>query len=113
MDNPVRFPIVGQAPIVGDLGPEVIGVSPNSVDAVVGGGDDHGQHLPLAAAQWRLAEHDGPVEVHRSLHRPRILAHDTDDVPYSAGAFQSCLIFLFQEASRFLQRKNLYPGHGT
>ena len=36
---------------VSDLGTEVVGVRPYSVDAVVGSGDDDGYHLPPAFAQ--------------------------------------------------------------
>jgi ATPase subunit of ABC transporter with duplicated ATPase domains len=41
---------VGQSPIFTDLSPEVVGVRPDSVAAVVGGRNNNGQHLPLAAA---------------------------------------------------------------
>lgn len=51
MDNAIRFVFISQMPIIGDLSPEVVRVSANSVEAVVGSRDDNGQHLPLAAAE--------------------------------------------------------------
>lgn len=49
-DEAIRLGLVLD-PEVGDLGTEVVGVGAESVDAVVGHGGDHGEHLALAAAE--------------------------------------------------------------
>ena len=66
-DEAVGFFLIGNAEIPGDLGTEVVGVRARSVDAVVGGGDDGGDHFPLAAGEGGIAVHDREVEVHGFL----------------------------------------------
>jgi hypothetical protein len=64
MNPPVRIFLISDSPVCGDLSPEVMGVGPNSVTAVVGGRNDNRQHLSLTATQRGTAAHEGIIEIH-------------------------------------------------
>jgi hypothetical protein len=101
MYQTIRFGLVRYTPIVGDLSPEVVRMSANSVEAMINGRNDHGQHLALAAAERRTAKHDGAVKIHRGFHGARILAHDGNDVPDAPSPFQSSVVLFFEQTSGF------------
>lgn len=94
-----------------DLGPEVMRVRLRSVEAVVRLRRHNRQHLSLPPRERRRAEHQGSVERHRRVHRPRVLAHDVDDVPDTAGALQGIVEELLQQAFRLADRDLLDIGH--
>lgn len=50
MDKIIRFGFIGQTKIVGDLSTEVVGVGTGSVEAMVNGRNNGGEHFPLGAA---------------------------------------------------------------
>jgi hypothetical protein len=60
------FPIIDEhRAVTADLRPEVIGMGLHSVMAAVGLADHYRQQLPLCTRKRRVAEHHGPVQVHR------------------------------------------------
>lgn len=94
-----------------DLGTEVMRVRLRSVEAVSSLGGDYREHLALPPGQRRGAEHDGAVELHRRVHRARVLAHDVDDVPHPAGSLERVVEELLEEAACLADRHLFDVGH--
>jgi len=103
--------ICGEFVIGENLNPEIMSMGANSIDAMIGDGDDHGQHLPLAAAEGRFSKHDGAIKTHRALHDSWVLAHDADHMPDPAGPLNGRFILASQSAFGLFEWDNLDPGH--
>jgi len=97
--------------LVSDLFPEVVGVRLRSVVAVLLARRHGGEHLALGPGQWRLGEHDRPVEEHAVPQGERVDAHDVKNVPEASRSLDRG-IELALEDSRGLANGNLpYERH--
>lgn len=76
-----------------DLGTEVVGMGPYSVNAVISCRDDNSEKFTTATTEWGRAVHEGAVERHRGSENRRILTHDADDVPDSSSTAGGGIVF--------------------
>jgi len=97
----------------GALGTEVVCVGADSVVAVVGARNHDREQLALDAREFRRAEHDRPIEAHRSRKHLWVQRHRLHDVEDLSRARDCRLVLRLQLARSLVFLDQTEVGHAA